>query len=414
MKAFPHKELRHQAQGQARAGERPARCSRSCSTTSPQVLGVYRCRRCSSSRTTKPADIQLANVMEKAELCPVVRGAAAPAAGQDRGGDRVPVGRAGSDLHAARVLPEVWRCTTNTELKVALLAAIAPGAPNFPVPPELIAPTCSRRWRQIQTRVAPGVLEQLGAVGAVTSCRRRPARWTCRSGSTRSTRPRTGLGSSCAVTSRWRAHGLGRARGRGRAAGEGQGQGAGAVLGVEEYFAVRQQLGLDHRLSKPALGVGCPVGRGTRAVLQRQVAQIGGDVLGGGPRKEARFPHHARLRGGRRGRPDPCGAPERPPAVAPWRGRLAGVARGPTSGGRGCTAAPTTSVGRTSDATPPRADESASSSMGRCRCRGGLPVEGEHKPLRRGRSGGAAAHKWAPRGAGVGPKVARARPGRRP
>ena len=61
--------------------------------------------RCSSVEDNKPGDIQLANAHREERAVPVVRGAPAPAAGQERARDRVPVG-APADVHAAGVLPE--------------------------------------------------------------------------------------------------------------------------------------------------------------------------------------------------------------------------------------------------------------------------------------------------------------------
>jgi tetratricopeptide (TPR) repeat protein len=106
----------------------------------------------------QPGEISLANVLEKARLIPsfVV-------------GKNLLAGRPEKEVAfvAARKLclvrPEHYlrlALQTNTERKVALLAAIAMVVPNFPVPQELI-PYVQQEIGQIQGRVAPGVLEQL-------------------------------------------------------------------------------------------------------------------------------------------------------------------------------------------------------------------------------------------------------------
>ncbi|HWN71987.1 MAG TPA: tetratricopeptide repeat protein, partial [Haliangium sp.] len=106
----------------------------------------------------QPGEISLANVLEKARLIPsfVV-------------GKNLLAGRPEKEVAfvAARKLclvrPEHYlrlALQTNTERKVALLAAIAMVTPNFPVPPELL-PYVQQEVAQIQGRVAPGVLEQL-------------------------------------------------------------------------------------------------------------------------------------------------------------------------------------------------------------------------------------------------------------
>jgi tetratricopeptide (TPR) repeat protein len=106
----------------------------------------------------QPGEISLANVLEKQRLIPsfVV-------------GKNLLAGRPEKEVAfvAARKLclvrPEHYlrlALQTNTERKVALLAAIAMVVPNFPVPQELI-PYVQQEMGQIQTRVAAGVLEQL-------------------------------------------------------------------------------------------------------------------------------------------------------------------------------------------------------------------------------------------------------------
>jgi tetratricopeptide (TPR) repeat protein len=106
----------------------------------------------------QPGEISLANVLDKTRLVPsfVV-------------GKNLLAGRPEKEVAfvAARKLclvrPEHYlrlALQTNTERKVALLAAIAMVTPNFPVPPELL-PYVQQEIGQIQGRVAPVVLEQL-------------------------------------------------------------------------------------------------------------------------------------------------------------------------------------------------------------------------------------------------------------
>jgi hypothetical protein len=109
----------------------------------------------------KPVDIQLANAIEKSELCPsfVVR----PALLQGKTEREV------AFLSARKLTfmrPEYYLrmlLPTNTELKVAVLSAIMMVAPTFPVPAEL-APTVEQYLRKMRKRMPPHALEQLGAL----------------------------------------------------------------------------------------------------------------------------------------------------------------------------------------------------------------------------------------------------------
>jgi hypothetical protein len=109
----------------------------------------------------KPADIQLANAIEKNELCPsfVVR----PHLLQGRSEREL------AFLSARRLAfmrPEYYPrmlLPTNTELKVALLSAIVMVQPRFPVPPTMSA-TVQLYLPKMQKRMPPHALEQLGAV----------------------------------------------------------------------------------------------------------------------------------------------------------------------------------------------------------------------------------------------------------
>jgi hypothetical protein len=109
----------------------------------------------------KPADIQLANFIEKTELCPafVVR-------------QNLLQGKTEREvafLSARRLVfmrPEYYLkllLPTNTELKVALLAAIALVRRDFPITPD-VAPLVGQYMPEIQKRLNPAVFEQLGMV----------------------------------------------------------------------------------------------------------------------------------------------------------------------------------------------------------------------------------------------------------
>ncbi len=109
----------------------------------------------------KAAEIQLANAIEKSELCPsfVVR----PHLLQGKTEREV------AFLAARRLTfmrPEYYLrmlLPTNTELKVALLSAIVMVQPRFPVPPNLVA-TIQAYLPRMQKRMPPHALEQLGAL----------------------------------------------------------------------------------------------------------------------------------------------------------------------------------------------------------------------------------------------------------
>ena len=109
----------------------------------------------------KPADIQLANAIEKNELCPsfVVR----PHLLQGKSEREI------AFLSARRLTfmrPEYYLkmlLPTNTELKVVVLSAIVMVQPRFPVPPDMVA-LVQQYLPEMQKRMPPQVLEQLGAV----------------------------------------------------------------------------------------------------------------------------------------------------------------------------------------------------------------------------------------------------------
>ncbi|HWO19719.1 MAG TPA: tetratricopeptide repeat protein [Kofleriaceae bacterium] len=109
----------------------------------------------------KAADIQLANAMEKGELCPsfVVR----PHLLQGKSEREI------AFLSARRLTfmrPEYYLkmlLPTNTELKVVVLSAIVMVQPRFPVPPDMVQ-LVQQYLPEMQKRMPPQVIEQLGAV----------------------------------------------------------------------------------------------------------------------------------------------------------------------------------------------------------------------------------------------------------
>jgi tetratricopeptide (TPR) repeat protein len=109
----------------------------------------------------KPADIQLANAIEKTELVPsfVVR----PNLLQGKSEREI------AFLSARRLTfmrPEYYLkmlLPTNTELKVVVLSAIVMVQPRFPVPPDMVQ-LVQQYLPEMQKRMPPQVLEQLGAV----------------------------------------------------------------------------------------------------------------------------------------------------------------------------------------------------------------------------------------------------------
>jgi tetratricopeptide (TPR) repeat protein len=109
----------------------------------------------------KPADIQLANFIDKQELVPsfVVR----PHLLQGKTEREI------AFLSARRLTfmrPEYYLkllLPTNTELKVAFLSAIVMVNPRFPVPPDSV-PLVQQYLPEMQKRMTPGILEQLAVV----------------------------------------------------------------------------------------------------------------------------------------------------------------------------------------------------------------------------------------------------------
>lgn len=109
----------------------------------------------------KSADIQLANAIDKNELCPafVVR----PHLLQGKNEREI------AFLSARRLTfmrPEYYLkmlLPTNTELKVAVLAAIVMVQPRFPIPPDTVQ-AVQQYLPEMQKRMPPNAIEQLGEV----------------------------------------------------------------------------------------------------------------------------------------------------------------------------------------------------------------------------------------------------------
>ncbi len=159
MKAFPHKDFGIKRKDRRQLPGDPLMFSKLfyyvaqvLNVPLPEVFLV---------EDNKPADIQLANAIEKSELCPsfVVR----PHLLQGKSEREI------AFLSARRLTfmrPEYYLkmlLPTNTELKVVVLSAIVMVQPRFPVPPDM-APLVQQYLPEMQKRMPPQVLEQLGAV----------------------------------------------------------------------------------------------------------------------------------------------------------------------------------------------------------------------------------------------------------
>jgi tetratricopeptide (TPR) repeat protein len=159
MKAYPHKDIgvkrkdRRQLQGDPLMFSKLfLYVAQVLNVPLPEVFLV---------EDNKSADIQLANVSERNELCPafVVR----PHLLQGKNDREL------AFLSARRLTfmrPEYYLrmlLPTNTELKVVVLSAIAMLQPRFPVPPDLVQ-TVQQYVAELQRRMPPHAMEQLGAV----------------------------------------------------------------------------------------------------------------------------------------------------------------------------------------------------------------------------------------------------------
>ncbi len=159
MKAFPHKDFgikrkdRRQLQGDSLMFSKLFYyVAQVLNVPLPEVFLV---------EDNKSADIQLANAIEKNELCPsfVVR----PHLLQGKNEREL------AFLSARRLTfmrPEYYLkmlLPTNTELKVVVLSALVMVQPRFPVPPDAV-PMVQQYLPEMQKRMPPHALEQLGAV----------------------------------------------------------------------------------------------------------------------------------------------------------------------------------------------------------------------------------------------------------
>nr|HEX4312425.1 tetratricopeptide repeat protein [Kofleriaceae bacterium] len=159
MKAFPHKDYGIKRKDKLQLAGNPLMFSKLfyyvaqvLNVPLPEVFLV---------EDGKPADIQLANAIEKTELCPsfVVR----PHLLQGKSEREI------AFLSARRLTfmrPEYYLkmlLPTNTELKVVVVSAIAMLQPRFPVPPDMVQ-IVQQYLPEMQKRMPPQLLEQLGAV----------------------------------------------------------------------------------------------------------------------------------------------------------------------------------------------------------------------------------------------------------
>lgn len=109
----------------------------------------------------KGGEIQLANFMEKNELTPAFLMRPARFQGQGERDLAFTLAR-----HMTYMRPEYYLkrlLPTNTELKVAFLSAIAMVQPRFPIPPDMVA-LVQQYLPQLQQRTPPHATEQLAAV----------------------------------------------------------------------------------------------------------------------------------------------------------------------------------------------------------------------------------------------------------
>jgi len=159
MKAFPHKDFGVKRKDRRQLPGDPLMFSKLfyyvaqiLNVPLPEVFLV---------EDNKPADIQLANAIEKNELAPafVVR----PHLLQGKSEREI------AFLSARRLTfmrPEYYLkmlLPTNTELKVVVLSAIVMVQPRFPVPPDMVQ-LVQQYLPEMQKRMPPQVVEQLGAV----------------------------------------------------------------------------------------------------------------------------------------------------------------------------------------------------------------------------------------------------------
>jgi tetratricopeptide (TPR) repeat protein len=159
MKAFPHKEFGVKRKDRRQLHGDPLMFSKLflyvAQVLNVQLPEVY------LVEDNKAADIQLANAIERNELCPsfVVR----PHLLQGKNEREV------AFLSARRLTfmrPEYYLrmlLPTNTELKIVVLSAIAMLQPRFPIPPDSVQ-MVQQYLPEMQKRMPPHAMEQLGMV----------------------------------------------------------------------------------------------------------------------------------------------------------------------------------------------------------------------------------------------------------
>jgi hypothetical protein len=159
MKAFPHKDFGVKRKDRRQLQGDPLMFSKLFYYVA-QVLNVP-LPEVYLVEDNKAGDIQLANAIEKSELCPsfVVR----PHLLQGKSEREI------AFLSARRLTfmrPEYYLkmlLPTNTELKVVVLTALVMVQPRFPVPPDMVQ-LVQQYMPEMQKRMPPHMLEQLGAV----------------------------------------------------------------------------------------------------------------------------------------------------------------------------------------------------------------------------------------------------------
>ena len=198
MKAYPHKELGIKRKDRRQLRGDPLMFSKLFYYVG-QVLNVP-LPEVFLLEDNKQADIQLANFMDRQELCPsfIVR----PHLLQGKTEREI------AFLSAKKLTfmrPEYYLkmlLPTNTELKVALLSAIALINRQFPIPADVL-PMVQQYAGEVAKRIPPQMYEHLAPV--VNQFLQERARGQPGpAGATPSTRPATAPGSWCAATSRSR------------------------------------------------------------------------------------------------------------------------------------------------------------------------------------------------------------------
>ncbi len=159
MKAFPHKDFGVRREDRRQLHDDQLMFSKlfvyAAKVLNVQLPDVY------LLGDDKAAEIQLANAIEKRELCPSFMVRTHMLQGKTEREVAFLLAR-----KLAFMRPEYYLrmlLPTNTELKVAVLSAIVMLQPRFPVPPNLVA-SVQQYLPEMQKRMSPQAMEQLGAV----------------------------------------------------------------------------------------------------------------------------------------------------------------------------------------------------------------------------------------------------------